>query len=162
MQLGPFVDAYGFENILPVFFPRLVRHSQAELERIGRFLNHDGPLRWDTAMKPQNRGKERLRPSPIRQALVQAPVLSAFASGSCRATGPSRSKSSGGPRSSRPSLRPDLVARLREVFDADLAELGSWLGISLDCDNFDDATIERSSRLVHPLTSRQNQTDRPR
>ena len=78
MQLGPFVDAYGFENILPVFFPRLVRHSQAELERIGRFLKHGGPLRWDTAMKPQNRGKERLRPSPIRQALVQAPVLSAL------------------------------------------------------------------------------------
>ena len=51
-------------------------HSQAELERIGRFLGHDGPLRWDKALKPQNQGRERLRPSPIREALVQAPVLS--------------------------------------------------------------------------------------
>ena len=40
MQLQPFLDAYGFEDVLPVFFPRLVRHSQAELERIGRFLDH--------------------------------------------------------------------------------------------------------------------------
>ena len=47
MQLQPFLDAYGFDNVLPVFFPRLVSHSQAELERIGRFLGHEGPLRWD-------------------------------------------------------------------------------------------------------------------
>ena len=44
MQLQPFPGAYGFENVLPVFFPRLVSHSQAELERIGRFLGHEGPL----------------------------------------------------------------------------------------------------------------------
>ncbi len=78
MQLQPFLDAYGFENVLPVFFPRLVHHSQSELERIGRFLDHDCPLIWDTALKPQNSSKERLRPSPIRQALVQAPVLCAL------------------------------------------------------------------------------------
>ena len=29
-----------------------------------------------------------------------------------------------------PRLPPDLTARLREVFDADLAQLGSWLGIA--------------------------------
>ena len=75
MQLQPFLDAYGFAAVLPVFFPRLVSHSQAELERIGRFLGHEGPLIWDAGLKPQNRGKERLRPSPVREVLVQAPVL---------------------------------------------------------------------------------------
>ena len=43
MQLRPFLEAYGIRNILPVFFPRLVKHSQDELERIGRFLGHKGP-----------------------------------------------------------------------------------------------------------------------
>ena len=56
MQLQPFLDAYGFATVLPVFFPRLVTHSQAELERIGRFLGHDGPLRWDEGLEPQNPG----------------------------------------------------------------------------------------------------------
>ena len=74
MQLQPFLDAYGFENVLPMFFPRLVNHSQAELERIGRFLIIDGPS-VGHSLKPQNVGRERLRPSPLRQALVQAPVL---------------------------------------------------------------------------------------
>ena len=75
MQLQPFLEAYGFGAVLPVFFPRLVTHSQAELERIGRFLGHGGPLRWDEALEPQNQGRERLRPSPVREVLVQAPVL---------------------------------------------------------------------------------------
>ena len=76
MQLQPFLDAYGFENVLPVFFPRLVNALAGELERIGRFLGHDGALEWDSTLKPQNQGMDRLRPSPIREVLVQAPVLS--------------------------------------------------------------------------------------
>ncbi len=44
LQLQPFLEAYGFENVLPVFFPRLVHHCQEELERIGRFLGHEGPF----------------------------------------------------------------------------------------------------------------------
>ena len=76
MQLQPFLDAYGFANVLPVFFTRLVNHSQGALERIGRFLGHDASLHWDTALKPQNAGRDRLRHSPMRRALVQAPVLS--------------------------------------------------------------------------------------
>jgi hypothetical protein len=143
MQLGPFVDAYGFENILPVFFPRLVLHSQTELERIGRFLNHHGPLHWDMAMKPLNRGNERLRPSPIRQALVQVPVLSTLRQRVVPRHWTESLKDLWRAQIEPPSLRPDLVARLRDVFDADLAQLGSWLGITLDCETFQDTTVDR-------------------
>jgi hypothetical protein len=144
MQLGPFVDAFGFENILPVFFARLVRHSQSELDRIGRFLNHDGPLRWDSAMKPQNRGNERLRPSPIRQALVQAPVLSTLRQRVVPRHWSESLKELWRAQIEPPPLRPDLIARLRDVFDADLAQLGSWLGITLDCDTFHETTLIRA------------------
>lgn len=144
MQLGPFIDHYGFENILPVFFPRLVRHSQSELERIGRFLGHRGPLRWDTSMKPQNRGKERLRPSPIRQALVQAPVLSTLRQRVMPRHWTESLKGLWRAQIEPPSLRPELIARLHDVFDADLAQLGSWLGITLDCENFSETTTGQS------------------
>jgi Sulfotransferase family len=144
MQLGPFVDAFGFENILPVFFPRLVRHSQSELDRIGRFLNHDGALRWDPAMKPQNRGNERLRPSPIRQALVQAPVLSTLRQRVVPRHWSESLKELWRAQIEPPALRPDLIARLHDLFDADLAQLGSWLGITLDCDCFHDTTLVRA------------------
>jgi Sulfotransferase family len=144
MQLQPFLDAYGFENVLPVFFPRLVFHSQSELERIGRFLGHDGPLVWDTAMRPQNSGRERMRASPIRQALVQAPVLCTLRQRMLPRNWSDSLKEFWRAEIDPPVLRPELIARLREVFDADLAQLGSWLGITLDCEAFHDTTIAQS------------------
>jgi Sulfotransferase family len=148
MQLQPFLDAYGFENVLPVFFPRLVYHPQAELERIGRFLNHDGPLVWDTTLKPQNSGKERMRPSPIRQALVQAPVLCGLRQRVLPRTWSESLKEFWRAQIEPPVLQPELIARLRDVFDADLAQLGSWLGITLDCEAFHDTAIERPHHWV--------------
>ena len=99
------------ENILPVFFPRLVHHPQSELERIGRFLNHDGPLVWDTALKPQNMGKERLRRSPIRQALVQAPVLSTLRQRIVPRNWSESLKEFWRAQIEPPALQPDLIAQ---------------------------------------------------
>jgi hypothetical protein len=144
LQLQPYLQAYGFENVLPVFFPRLVHHSQAELERIGRFLGHDGPLRWDTALKPQNAGRERLRPSPIRVALVQAPVLSTLRQRIVPRHWSQSLKGLWRAQIEPPTMQPELIARLRDIFDADLAQLGSWMGISLECENFHATTIGRA------------------
>lgn len=145
MQLQPYLDAYGPGLVLPVFFPRLVGHSQAELERIGRFLGCEVPVGWDAALEPQNQGRARLRPSPVREVLVQAPVLTSIRQ---RVMPRRLSESLKGfwrARIEPPRLTPSLEARLREVFDADLAELGAWLGIPrLDCENFHQATADRT------------------
>jgi Sulfotransferase family len=143
-QLEPFLQAFGFENVLAVFFPRLVHHSQSELERIGRFLAHDGPLRWDSALQPQNVGRERLRPSPIREALVQSPVLSPLRQRIVPRNWSRSLKELWRAQIDLPPMQPDLTARLRDIFDADLAQLASWLGITLDCESFHDKTIDRS------------------
>jgi hypothetical protein len=148
VQLQPFLEAYGFSSVLPVFFPRLVTHSQAELERIGRFLGHDGPLRWDETLEPQNRGTERLRPSPVREALVQAPILTPIRK---RVVPRRLSESLKGfwrAKVEPPRLTPSLEARLREVFDADLAQIGARLGRPLDCENFHEATVDRPHEWV--------------
>jgi hypothetical protein len=140
VQLRPFLDAYGSDRVLPVFFDRLVTHSQAELERIGRFLDHRGPLRWDQDLGPQNQGSERLRPSPVRDVLVQAPVLTTIRQ---RVVPRRLSESLKGfwrARVEPPRLTSVIEQRLREVFDADLAQLGSWLGVSLDCESFHERT----------------------
>jgi hypothetical protein len=147
-QLEPFLAAFGPESVLPIFFPRLVHHSQAELERIGRFLTNDGSLQWDTSLKPQNVGRERLRPSPIRNALVQAPVLATLRQRIVPRNWSQSLKVLWRARIDPPAMQPDLIARLREIFDADLAQLGSWLGITLDCENFHEATIRRSHEWV--------------
>jgi hypothetical protein len=143
MQLQPFLDTYGFDNVLPVFFPRLVQYSQLELDRIGRFLGHRQTLVWDVSLGPQNVGRERLRPSHVRQALVQAPLLSLVR----RRIVPRRwSQSLKGiwkAQIAPPTLTRELDARLREFFDADLAQLGAWLGVALDCESFHEMTTSR-------------------
>jgi hypothetical protein len=144
MQLEPFLDAYGFGNVLPVFFARLVNHSQRELERIGSFLGLAGGLKWDHTMKPQNRGRDRLRASPIRDALVQAPVLSTLRQRMVPRHLSQSMKRLWRVRIDPPAMRADLAMQLQEIFDADLAQLGAWLGIPLACDNFHEITSSRS------------------
>jgi hypothetical protein len=150
MQLQPFLDAYGFAAVLPVFFPRLVSHSQAELERIGRFLGHEGPLTWDEELKPQNRGKERLRPSPVREVLVQAPVLTTIRHRVVPRRWSQSLQRLWRARVEPPRLSPVMTARLSEIFDADLAQLGSWLGHPIDCENFHEATIGQAHDWAAP------------
>jgi hypothetical protein len=152
MQLQPFLEAYGFGRVLPVFFPRLVNHSQAELERIGRFLGHEGPLEWDRSLPPLNRGRDRLRSSPVREVLVQAPVLTTIRRRVLPRPWAQSVKRFWRAQIEPPRLSPSVTARLREVFDADLAQLGSWLGVRLDCANFHEATRARSYEWVprHP------------
>jgi hypothetical protein len=152
MQLRPFLEAYGFGNVLPVFFPRLVGQSQRELERIGRFLGHGGRLEWDPTLQPQNRGKDRLRPSPMREVLVQAPVLTTIRRRVVPRRWAQSVKRLWRARIEPPRLSPSLTARLWEVFDADLAQLGDWLGLRLDCETFHDATAGCSHEWVgrHP------------
>jgi hypothetical protein len=43
-----------------------------------------------------------------------------------------------------PAMPADLAMQLHDIFDADLAQLGAWLGVSLDCDNFHEITSSRS------------------
>jgi hypothetical protein len=139
-QLEPFVAAYGFESVLPVFFPRLISQSQQELERIGRFLGLQSPLVWDFTLRPQNTRRDRLRPSPFRQALVQSPVLGHLRRQVLPRHWSQQAKKFWRAQVAPPELPADLTARLREVFDADLSQLGSWLGVALDCANFDAVT----------------------
>jgi hypothetical protein len=161
MQLRPFLEAYGFANVLPVFFPRLVGQSQTELERIGRFLGHGCRLQWDSTLQPQNRGRDRLRPSPMREVLVQAPVLTTIRRRVVPRRWAQSVKRFWRARIEPPRLSPSLTARLWEVFDADLAQLGDWLGLRLDCANFHDATANRPQEWKCPEARRLTGSDSP-
>ena len=108
---------------------------------------HEGPLEWDWTLKPQNAGRDRLRPSPIRQALVQTPVLRGLRQRVVPRRWSQSAKEFWRAQIEPPAVPPDLTARLREVFDADLHQLGSWLGIRLDCDNFDAVTAGPTALL---------------
>jgi hypothetical protein len=143
MQLKPFLEAFGAENVLPVFFRRLVSHPQEELERIGRFIGLEARPRWDAALRPQNVGSKRLRKSVLREALVRAPLLTTLRQRLIPKPWTEPLKEFWRAKTDPPTLPPDLEARLCDLFDEDLERLGRWLGIALDCESFRESVERR-------------------
>ena len=150
MQLRPYLEAFGPGRVLPVFFPRLVSHPQAELERICRFVGYVGQPRWDAALKPLNAGSERLRRSVLRDVLVSAPVLTPLRQKLVPKPWTEPLKALWRANAERPQLTGDVERRLLDRFDPDLNRLGSWLGITLDCASFHETTEARAWDWAEP------------
>lgn len=140
MQLRPYAEAYGWQNILPVFFERLVAEPQAELERVCRFIGYEGAPRWQLDIEKSNVSSQRLRKSLLRDVLV----------GNLPATWVRRKFIPQRWRdrvkrlwqmSQRPEPSAALRRRLTDVFDDDLLDLGQWLGVELTCENFKATTV---------------------
>lgn len=143
-QLMPFINHWGLDNILPVFFDRLLKEPQSELEIIAHFIGYTGPVKWLDDMKAENVSSERIRRFAGDQLLLRNPL----------ATWLRRHLVPQGLRDKikdhfrmqqRPQLRPETRAMLAQEFDRDLAQLGSWLNTDITCENFRHVTA--SSRL---------------
>lgn len=142
MQLKPYFAEFGQERVLPVFFDHLRTHSQAELERICDFLSYTGCPVWDDSDQQRNVSSERMRVNPIRDAIVNAPILSTIRKRLIPPSVRERVKTLWR-MEKRPELSADSVLQLEQIFDADLAVLGGWLDIELTCENFKSVTRDR-------------------
>jgi Sulfotransferase family len=141
MQLEPFLGAFVPESVLPVFFERLVKHPQAELERICRFIGYEGQPLWDCTMKAQNVTSEQMRKSLLRETIVNLPVLINVRRRLVPRRWSDRLKTLWRVDYGRPRLRSKSEERLRAIFDDDLARLGNRLGIALDSEHFSETTL---------------------
>jgi hypothetical protein len=131
-QLAPYRAAFGDDSILLLTFERLVREPERELDRLGRFLAVDPPLRWNHEMAASNVSAERLRQSPLRDAILEFPPLRTLRRRLVPPAWRARVKALWQMRR-RPELAPDQRARLEAHFDADLASLQELAGEALSC-----------------------------
>jgi hypothetical protein len=141
MQLEPFLDAYGPENILLIFFERFVRQGVGELARIYRFLGCPSQPTWKHTSEATNVSSERMRESPIRDAIVNAPVLRTIRRRFIPKPWRERAKRLWQIKD-RPELSEFSIRRLAEIFDADLVRLGHLLNLELSCRRFDEVARE--------------------
>ncbi|PQO45971.1 sulfotransferase family protein [Blastopirellula marina] len=144
-QLAPYLEAFGSDRVLPVFYDRLRTYSQVELARIVAFLRPGGIGVWSQQEVAQNVSAERIRKSSLRDAIVYAPGLSWV-----RRTMVPRSVRNYvkgfWQMKVRPQLSPERHDDLVATFDQSLKRLGSWVGLDLDCDNFRVKTRENLPR----------------
>ncbi len=142
MQLQPYFAQFGQARVLPVFFDHLHTHPQIALERICRFLGYDGKPVWDNSDQQRNVSSERMRVNPLRDAIVNAPILSTIRTRLIPPSFRERVKALWR-MEKRPELSADSILQLEQIFDADLAILGNWLGVELTCKNFRSVTRDR-------------------
>lgn len=138
MQLQPYFEIFGPQRILPVFFERLIKHPQTELERICRFLDYEKPPIWDEALDAKNVSSDRMRKNKWRDFLVEVPLLKEIRQQLI-------------PKSVRtwvrglwtlkekPTLSETRTTELKALFDEDLARLSPWLGAELSCERWRSA-----------------------
>lgn len=139
MQLRPYLESFGRDRVLPVFFERLVACPQAELRRITRFIHYPGEPVWMDGAAKTNASKDRLRRSPWRDRVVDASLLRTIR----RRLVPKRVRNQVRrfwTITERPELSPEVSRRVTARFDDDLAELGDWLGVPMNCETFKSVT----------------------
>lgn len=144
MQIGPYLETFGRENVLPVFFERLVSSPQTELERVCAFLGYEGNPVWAPNLERQNVSQVRIRKSALHDLLVWNPVATYFRHRLVPQSVRDRVKSVWQLKR-KPQLSHGTEIFAVERFDADLAQLGEWLDVRLDCGNF--AAEARSRQL---------------
>ena len=147
MQLKPYLETFGPDKVLPVFFERVKQFPEAELARIGEFLQCPQTLVWQATAGHQHVTQERLRESPWRDALVYAPGLSTIRKRLVPKSVREWVKGLWQMRN-RPQLSLQERAKLEAIFDQDLATLSQWLGREFSCANFREAALAPASGWV--------------
>lgn len=134
MQLLPFLERWGREAVLPVFFERLMRDPQPEFERIGRFLGRVSEMHWklDDA---RNVSSDRFRRGPLLSALLENRYLQTVRRTLIPKDLRERVRSQLCYQH-RPELSEQSVAKLHELLDPEMRILGQWLGRDLTCENY--------------------------
>jgi len=134
-QLQPYLEAYHANQIRVVFFERLVRDPEYILRDLAQHVGVPGKVAWRYDVGRQNNSEERMRRSAVRDAIVNAPILSHMRR--CFVPSAMREWMKGFWRlPERPSLPESVVAELEAVFDQDLAQFKEWFGVSVRCSSF--------------------------
>ncbi|HWB20454.1 MAG TPA: sulfotransferase [Phycisphaerales bacterium] len=146
-QIQPFLEAFGSDSILPVFFESLSERPQFELERVCRFIGYADSPHWNADLQRQNASAERLRKSAWRDALTNLPGMAAL-----RRTLIPRSirdwVKSFWSMKNRPVLTPANRDRLTSLFNEDLAILSRYLGCPINVHDFRAVALQTQPHWV--------------
>lgn len=147
-QLKPYLEAFGRDRVLPVFTENLKRFPQQELERVCQFIGYAGAPQWQTEVGSQHASAERLRANPLRDAVVDQPLLQFLR----RMLVPKSLRTwvrGFWQMKKRPELTIESQQYLATVFDEDLHQLGLWLDLDLTCQTFKDVVATNTASFAH-------------
>ena len=139
-QIKPYIDRFGLENVLPVFFERIKDDPESELERISHFIGYEGRVTWTESSTKTNVSSERLRLSPFMQAIVDSKILSFFRK-TFLPVGLRRLVKAKYQMKERPTIGEDAMHRISDKINEDFTSLGKLLGVSLTVENYKSTVL---------------------
>ncbi len=145
MQISPYLNTFGSDNVLPVFLERIRAFPDREISRIHQFLGlNESKHQWDASLSPSNVSSKRIKRffgyawiiesklgTFLRRALVPRYVRAKIKN---RFT-----------MSERPSLTPETKLKLSLLLDQDLKQLGDKLNTELTSDQFQSQVLNLDS-----------------
>ncbi|MDO8825457.1 sulfotransferase domain-containing protein [Methylophaga sp.] len=153
MQIAPFIEAYGAQNIHIVFSEAFRVRPQYELEKVARFLGYDRPVVWYENLPEQNVSSQRVRRFNGYNTVVNNPVLAwlrrTFIPQSLREAVKSQLT-----LKSRPQIDERHKQKLTQIFNDDLSSLGQLLNVDLNLQNFK----EKAQSIDASLAPKMQQT----
>lgn len=141
MQLTPFFERWDANNILPVFFESIRSNPGPELERVAAFLGYEQTPVW-ADLESSNVSSQRMRQSPLRDAIVNAPGVAQLRQNLIPQSVRDRVKDRW-KMAERPELAESSIKKLTSIFDADLATLSGWLGAELTCESWSETVTSQ-------------------
>jgi len=134
-QLAPYIKQFGCENILLVCNEAIRENPQIQLQRVAEFIGYKGATAWKANLAAQNVSSERVRLFKGYKWLVESAMMTALRRFLVPQSIRNRIKRQL-TMQKRPEIDPAHLEKLTTLFNADLASLGSYVGITLSCDNF--------------------------
>ncbi len=124
MQIQPYCDTFGVENIHLTSLEQVKADPDGELGKIAIFLGLEGQVAWQHEMESQNVSADRMRPFPLQGLIIDNPV----ARGLRRVLVPKALRDrirKSRTMQERPKLTTEDVGRLEHVYRADRAHLAT-------------------------------------
>ncbi len=138
-QVSPYIEKWGMDRVLPVFFERLMYNPQEEFERVGRFLGITSEMRWDTS-DAQNVSAQRQRRGPVADAILGNRALQVIR----RTLMPESVRAKFRSRwtmKERPVLSDASIEKIHSMLDPDMDQLGAWIGRDLSCRTYREVVM---------------------
>jgi hypothetical protein len=141
-QIRPYIDLFGKNKILLVFFDQLKNNSQSELERICYFLGYDKKPTWHN-FPPQNVSAERIRKFPLYRHLVESSLATLVRRVLIPKVVRNYIKNSLTIKN-RPTPSDNVLKEIVAIFNDDLKKLSEYLNIELNCNEFKEKASHES------------------
>lgn len=123
MQITPWIEAFGRENVLLLTMDAMKHDPQAVLTETGRFLALSG-LKWRDDLAQMNASAERIRRFPLHGLLFDNPVAEALRRTLVPQSIRDRIKAARQIHD-RPEFSPSQIAELKSIYRADHAKLAA-------------------------------------